>query len=73
MIGKFTPHMNAVMLCENDDTQTRSIPSRIVPEVMFQKSLKAREMTLAKSPTISRNPRNNEIIISQAFATAKSG
>jgi hypothetical protein len=65
--------INAVIVCEKLDTQTRSIPRRIVPEVMFQKSLNAREITLAKSPTISRNPRKREITISQAFAITKSG
>jgi hypothetical protein len=73
MIGKLTPHINAVILCEKLDTHTSNIPRRIVPEVMFQKSLNAREITLAKSPTISRNQRKREITISQAFATMKSG
>jgi hypothetical protein len=73
MIGKLIPPINVVMLWEKLDTHTRSIPRRIVPEVIFQKSLNAREITLAKSPTISRNPRKREITISQAFAITKSG
>jgi hypothetical protein len=62
-----------VILCEKLEIHTRSIPRRIVPEVIFPKSLKAREITFAKSPTISRKPRKREITISQIFAIIKSG
>lgn len=73
MIGKLIQPINAVIDCEKLDTHTRSIPRRIVPEVIFQKSLKAREITFAKSPTISRNPRKREIMMSPTLATTRSG
>lgn len=50
-----------------------SIPRRMVPEVIFPKRRNEREMTFANIPTMSRNQRKREIIISQIFATVASG
>lgn len=73
IIGKLTHPINPVSSRDSAVVPTKSIQSKIVPDVIFPKSLKAREITFANNPIISRNPRKREIIISPNFAITISG
>jgi len=71
--GAITGKSTAAMFCVNEFTQTTSSHNKIPQASILPYNLAVSDSTLANIPTISNNPTNSDIAMSNNFTTTFAG